>query len=264
MNAAENFSIDSQAKTPIYSGLYKSIVQYIDVSDINSAVPPRIGAETLRRFCASLTSRGFLKPLFIDTSGRLEDGCKRYAAALCLGLKRAPYIVCPTPLIFQDDLIFRDLALPSLHFFDYAEKLKTLTDKYLYTQEYIALALDKSQSYIANKLRLLRFEAEEREKIWKAGLTERHCRSLLRLSSPGERAAALTKVIDGRLNVSATDEYVSRLLAGRVKDPIDEFGVDLEKLLDRYAESLSFDLERRSSGGRFASLILTAKSKRFT
>lgn len=63
------------------------------------------------------------------------------------------------------------------------------------------MKLGKAQSTIANKLRLLRLTADEREIILKYNLTERHARALLRLAAPSERLSVLEKVVKLHLNV---------------------------------------------------------------
>jgi ParB family chromosome partitioning protein len=71
--------------------------------------------------------------------------------------------------------------------------------------------LGKSQSYIANKLRLLGLSDEIQEKIRSAGLSERHARSLLRLRDNGARAAALSRIINGKMTVKESEAVVDEL-----------------------------------------------------
>ena len=80
------------------------------------------------------------------------------------------------------------------------------------TQEEAAERLGRSQSAVANKLRLLRFTPEERAQILDAGLTERHARALLRLEDPARRTAALQLVVERGLNVAQTETYLRQLM----------------------------------------------------
>ena len=80
------------------------------------------------------------------------------------------------------------------------------------TQEEAAARLGKSQSSIANKLRLLRLGEEERHIITEAKLTERHARALLRLEKEEERLAALKVVAERGMNVAQTEHYIEQLL----------------------------------------------------
>ena len=79
------------------------------------------------------------------------------------------------------------------------------------TQEDAAAKLGKAQSTIANKLRLLRLTADEREVIMKYNLTERHARALLRLAAPAERLAGLERVVKQNLNVEKTEAAVEEV-----------------------------------------------------
>ena len=80
------------------------------------------------------------------------------------------------------------------------------------TQSECAVRLGRSQSSVANRLRLLRLTVEERRAMQEAGLSERHARALLRLPDGGTREAALAAVIHRRLSVSETEAYVDALL----------------------------------------------------
>ena len=79
------------------------------------------------------------------------------------------------------------------------------------TQSDIAKKLGVSQSYVANKLRLLSFSDGMRERILASGLSERHARALLKLKGEELRRAALERIIDGRLTVKESEAVVDEL-----------------------------------------------------
>lgn len=107
--------------------------------------------------------------------------------------------------------LVENLQRRDLDFFEEAEGLARLLAEQNLTQEQAAATLGKTQSTIANKLRLLKLDPGLRTKIRKAGLTERHARALLRL--PEElREAALSRIVSQKLTVAATDRLVDRLL----------------------------------------------------
>ena len=76
------------------------------------------------------------------------------------------------------------------------------------TQSEIAKLLGTSQSYIANKVRLLKLSGEIQEKILKNGLTERHARALLRLDDENEISTMLEKIIAMKLPVAASEALI--------------------------------------------------------
>ena len=85
-------------------------------------------------------------------------------------------------------------------------------DRWNLTQQQLAEQLGKSQSAVANKLRLLRFPPDIRDVFLKGNLTERHARALLKLLDQPCFIHAVKYVIGNRLNVSQTEEYVEKRL----------------------------------------------------
>ena len=71
---------------------------------------------------------------------------------------------------------------------------------------------------MANKLRILRLNSEEQSAVLEHGLSERHCRALLRVEGD-TRSVALDYIIKHNLNVAATEAYVDRLCADIKKEP---------------------------------------------
>ena len=69
------------------------------------------------------------------------------------------------------------------------------------SQTELAERLGVSQSYVANKLRLLAFSEVMQARIIEAGISERHARALLRLESEEGQAAMLEKIIERGMTV---------------------------------------------------------------
>ena len=97
--------------------------------------------------------------------------------------------------------------------FEEAAAIARLISRYGLSQEQAAEKLGKSQSAVANKLRLLRLSEPVRDGLRQAHLTERHARALLRLSGEAEQLAALAVIVGRSLNVAQTESYIERLLA---------------------------------------------------
>lgn len=76
------------------------------------------------------------------------------------------------------------------------------------SQSDMAKMLGVSQSYVANKLRLLSFSDSMRAAILDAGLTERHARAILRLRDEEKRQNVIKTVIERKLNVAKTEALV--------------------------------------------------------
>jgi len=111
--------------------------------------------------------------------------------------------------------MIENIQRENLNMFEEASAIASLIDLYSLTQHEIAKRLSTSQSYVANKLRILRLCAFEREKILRHNLTERHARALLRIDDPEARAQVLREIISRGYNVAATEEYIERYLCAK-------------------------------------------------
>ncbi len=109
---------------------------------------------------------------------------------------------------------------PPADFFEEAANVEQLLRQSGQTQEQLSRTLGVSQSYVANKIRLLRFSEEERALILDSGLTERHARAILRIPDEphGERSNVIRTVAERRFNVAQTEEYIEDLLRARSRN----------------------------------------------
>ncbi|MBQ4108516.1 MAG: ParB/RepB/Spo0J family partition protein [Clostridia bacterium] len=164
----------------------------------------------------SIRQYGIIQPLCVRKIGdefELISGERRLRAAKELGLERVP---CVISLVSEEKssemAIIENLMREDLTIFEEAEAIQSLIDIHNQTQEKIAEKLSVSQSYIANKLRLLRLSREERAMILRANLTERHARALLRIRDDNLREKALSDIISKDFNVAETEAHVEKLL----------------------------------------------------
>ena len=231
-------------------------VMEIPIGDImpNPNQPRRdFDREQLRCLRDSILRYGMLQPISVRASsaasGKYEivAGERRYRAACEAGFLYVPAILIETDAQRSAELaIIENLQRQDLNIFEQASAISSLINIYHITQDEAAEKLSVSQSYVANKLRLLRFTDEERSLIIEHSLTERHARALLRLRDNGARLSALRHVIGYALNVSATERYVDSLLAASVPRPKIKFAIKNLRLfynsVDRAADLI------RSSG----------------
>ncbi len=92
--------------------------------------------------------------------------------------------------------------------FDEARTLEGMIKMCSMTQAQVAKKLGVSQSYVGNKLRLLNFSSEARERILAAGLSERHARTLLRLRDEGELFRCIDEIRERGLTVAECEAMV--------------------------------------------------------
>ncbi len=203
-------------------------VFFIKISAIypNPGQPRRIfDTEGLRELSESIKQYGVLQPLTIRKrlggGYELVAGERRLRASRIAGLNEVPCIVIGADEK-QSSLIalVENLQRCDLDFFEEAEGLQRLIYQFGLSQEEAARRIGKSQSAVANKLRLLRHPPEMIESIRENGLTERHARALLRLEAIEDRKIALETIVSRHLNVSQTDEYIDDYLthSGQEKD----------------------------------------------
>lgn len=195
-------------------------IKLLPVKDIspNPSQPRRFfEAEAIASLADSIRQYGIIQPLTVrhlihGDKYELIAGERRLRAASLLGMENVPCVILETNETESAALaIIENLQRENLNMFEQAAAISSLIRMYDLTQEDIARKLSVSQSFVANKLRLLRYLPEERTLILSSSLTERHARALLRLSGE-ERQSALRHVIENHLNVAETETYVETVL----------------------------------------------------
>ena len=186
----------------------------------------RFDEESLSELCESIKSYGILNPLTVRARNggyELVAGERRLRAAKLAGLTEVPCILLDIDI--QDSnliALIENLQRRDLDFIEEAAGLYQLIRIFGLSQEEAARRIGKSQSAVANKLRLLKLPEDFLEALRENGLTERHGRALLRLSTPQKQRAALEYILENDLTVAATDAYVDALLQSPAPEPEEE------------------------------------------
>ena len=204
-------------KRGISDGAAIKLLPTKDISP-NPSQPRRFfEAEAIAALADSIRQYGIIQPLTVRHLIRgdkyeLIAGERRLRAASLLGMEAVPCVILETDETESAALaIIENLQRENLNMFEQAEAISSLIRMYDLTQEDIARKLSVSQSFVANKLRLLRYLPEEKTLILSSALTERHARALLRLSGE-DRQSALRHVIEHHLNVAETEAHVETVL----------------------------------------------------
>ena len=108
--------------------------------------------------------------------------------------------------------LIENLQRCDLHYLEEAQAIAKLIAQYGLSQEEAARRLGRSQSAVANKLRLLRLSEKCAALLRQYGLTERHARAVLRLEGEERQVSALEKMGEEQVNVAAAEAYVEELL----------------------------------------------------
>ena len=92
--------------------------------------------------------------------------------------------------------------------FEEARSISGLRSMKRLTQSEIAKMFGTSQSYIANKLRLLNLSERVQKKILELSLSERHARALLRIKDEDEQLRTAEKIARMKLPVAASEAMI--------------------------------------------------------
>ena len=171
--------------------------------------------EELAELALSISQVGVLQPLSVRRTAQgweLIAGERRLRAAELAGLSSVPCL----PVEADDDVsallaLVENLQRKDLDVWEEAAALRQLIDRHHLSQEEAARRIGKSQSAVANKLRLLKLPEDVIDSLRASRLTERHARALLRLDSAELQRAALEHVLKHQLNVAQAEAYIDRL-----------------------------------------------------
>ncbi|HHT70355.1 MAG TPA: nucleoid occlusion protein [Firmicutes bacterium] len=171
----------------------------------------------LKELAASIETYGLLQPVLVRPKSNswyeLIAGERRVRAVRLLGRATIPALVRE---LDDEDMgllaLLENLQRLDLSFWEEAEGYARLLSEFDLTQEELAQRLGKSQSTIANKLRLLRLPDSIRHNISREIFTERHARALLRLPEAETQEKVAEKIVSENLTVQATEQLIARIL----------------------------------------------------
>ena len=194
-------------------------VLFLPVSSIlpNPNQPRRHFSQAeLEELAGSIRALGLLQPLTVrrrEGSWELVAGERRLRAAKLAGLDEVPCLSIQADSQSTSLLaLVENLQRRDLDFWEEALALQRLLDIFHLSQEEVARRIGKSQSAVANKLRLLKLPPEVLSTLRDGGCSERHARALLRMNSPEQQADAARQAVDQSLTVAQTEALVERML----------------------------------------------------
>lgn len=180
--------------------------------------------ESLRELSESISKFGILQPLSIRRrTGYYEliAGERRLRAAKMAGLTEVPCILLGVDREQSSVIsLIENLQRKDLDFIEEAEGIARLILSFGLSQEEAAKRIGKSQSAVANKLRILKHPIEVINRLRKYGLTERHARALLRLENEQDKIDAIEYIAQESLNVAQTEALVEKMIKGPCRKPL--------------------------------------------
>ena len=144
-------------------------------------------------------------------------GERRFRAIQTLKWEKVPAIVrTMSDTEAASMAVIENLQREGLTSIEEAEAYQRLLDLNNLTQAQLAEELGKSQSFIANKLRLLKLSRPVQQAILNRKISERHGRALVRLDNE-QQAKVLKDVLNNHLSVKETEKKVNRIVVPRMK-----------------------------------------------
>ncbi|MGI6097544.1 MAG: nucleoid occlusion protein [Dethiobacteria bacterium] len=166
----------------------------------------------------SIKTYGLLQPIILRELSKQEyqivAGERRFLACKRLGWQTIPaFVRSVNDSAMAAIALIENLQREDLNFIEEAEGYARLIKEFNLTQEVLAQRLGKSQSTIANKLRLLKLPEEIKKWLVEKSLTERHARAFLKIKDREAQSRLLKKVVENNLTVKETEEEVERFLS---------------------------------------------------
>ena len=170
----------------------------------------------LEELAASIRELGILQPLSVrrqEGKWELIAGERRLRAAKLAGLETVPCLAVAADEKTSSLLaLVENLQRQDLDYIEEAQGIDLLLRQWAMSQEQVAKLLGKSQSCVANKLRLLRHSGPVLNALRQEGLTERHARALLKLSEEPKKMQAIAVIARHNMSVARTEQYIESLL----------------------------------------------------
>jgi ParB family transcriptional regulator, chromosome partitioning protein len=171
--------------------------------------------ERIDELCQTIKTHGVIQPIVIRIRNGVHEiiaGERRWRASKKLGLKTIPAIIRD----FNDSqaasiALIENLQREGLTAIEEAAAYQQLMEMHELTQESLAQRLGKSQSTIANKIRLLNLGDAVKNALMERKITERHARALLGITDIEHQEQLLNEIIVKDLNVKQTETRINFL-----------------------------------------------------
>lgn len=206
----------------------KKIIEVSIDSIVQNPYQPRLhfSDSALQELAESIKVHGIIQPITVrEKDGHYEiiAGERRYRASKLAGLERVPVII--TDMGDESSAVIAMLENLQREDLDYLEEAigySNLIKEHGFTQQQLAEKLGKSQSTIANKIRLLKLPEHIRNEAMEKGLSERHTRALLKLQKLEDEdiiRKVIEKISKNQLTVKKTEAMIKDILANPKDEP---------------------------------------------
>lgn len=195
----------------------KDEVVYLYLDDIipNRFQPREVFDErALKELAISIKEHGVIQPIIVrSVNGKYEiiAGERRYKASALAGMTKIPAIIRNLDDKESSKVaLLENLQRKNLNPIEEARTYQKILEIDQMTQEELAKTMGKSQSSVANKIRLLSLPEEIQDSLLKEQISERHARALLNVPDNKTQSELLKNIIANKMTVRALEEEISK------------------------------------------------------
>ncbi|WP_290033418.1 nucleoid occlusion protein [Ligilactobacillus cholophilus] len=199
-------------------------VEKIEIKQIipNRFQPRQVfSQQKITELAETIKEHGLLQPIVLreyeENKYEIIAGERRFRAIKYLGWSEVPAIVKTMSDNESASMaVIENLQREELTAIEEAQAYQQLLELNRLTQAELAEQLGKSQSFIANKLRLLKLSQPVQQALLDRKISERHGRALVRLNEEQQKQV-LKEILNQHLSVKETEKKVNRLIVPRMK-----------------------------------------------
>lgn len=206
----------------------QSEVVYIEIGEIapNRYQPRTIfEQEKIDELAQTIHTHGMIQPIVVreleeesDKKYEIIAGERRFRAVTLLEWDRVPAIIRKmNDKEVASVALIENLQREELTVIEEARAYDRLIEIHELTQEALAQRLGKSQSTVANKMRLLKLPEPVQTAMLNKSITERHARALIGLKDEDKQIKLLNEIINNELNVKQTEARIAKMLEEKPK-----------------------------------------------
>ena len=193
-------------------------VVYLYLDDIipNRFQPREVFDERpLKELAVSIKEHGVIQPIIVrkvNDKYEIIAGERRYKASALAGLTKIPAIIRDLDDKESSKVaLLENLQRKNLNAIEEAKTYQKILEIDEMTQEELAKTMGKSQSAVANKLRLLSLPDEIQDALMKDKISERHARALLNIEDPEKQKEMLKKITTEKMTVRQLESEIKQM-----------------------------------------------------
>lgn len=200
---------------------------YLDDIIPNRFQPREVFDEkALKELAVSIKEHGVIQPIIVrNVKGKYEiiAGERRYKASALAGMTKIPAIIRDLDDKESSKVaLLENLQRKNLTPIEEARTYQKILEIDEMTQEELAKTMGKSQSAVANKLRLLSLPDAVQDSLLKEQISERHARALLNIPDSKKQIDMLKKIISTKMSVRTLEEEIKKLYPKEDSEELEE------------------------------------------